>query len=473
MHKAEFIFLKKIFIVAVAAIILILQSNIVSGSEKQEIGVVITERLNIRSEPRIDKPPEKTVRKGTKVKIITRGNKWLKVLHEGKIGYIRNLKSYIDIIKENGINKGRALDAKTIHIIKKAEDIGHRIEKQKTRVLTFDKKEIAVIDSFNETDLVLNNARKRVLVLRAELAVLEKRIKETLNTYDNLSIRIKTSEEYTSKRLIALYKLNSLGSTHILASAESLNDFFHRKATIEQILTYDKTIWEELVKNKSELHKLLDSMNAQKTEKLSLEADLKEQIDIKSRENAKRSKLIEDIHSKKSLALAAIESLRQRATDLDQTMNFLGSKHRRIKQAEDISPKTFTTLKGLLKMPVKGKIITSFGPYTNKKCNVANFRSGIDIKTDRGEPVYSVFDGKILFSNWFKGYGNMIIVDHGNHYYTVYAHAEELFKVKGDHVEAGEVIATVGDTGSMIGPALYFEVRHHGKPVNPLEWLSG
>ncbi|MEA3280630.1 MAG: peptidoglycan DD-metalloendopeptidase family protein, partial [Thermodesulfobacteriota bacterium] len=465
------IFLKKICIFAAVGIILMLHSNVVLGDQEQEVGVVAASRLNVRSEPGTDNPPVKTLKKGTRVYILKHGDKWLKILHEGKVGYVRNRKRYINIIKVKGINKGHALDSKIIHIAKKAEDIGYKIERQKTRVLTFDKKEIAVINSFNETDLALNNARKHILALRPELAALEKRIKETLNTYNDLSVRIKITEEYASKRLVALYKLNSLGSMHILASAESINDLFHRKGSIEKILTYDETIWEKLVKNKSELRKLLDNMNAQKTEKLCLETDLKKQIDIKSRENAKRSKLIEDIRSKKSLALAAIESLRRTATDLDQTIKSLGSEYNRTKQAKDIPPKTFTTLKGLLNMPVKGKIITSFGPYVNKKCNVANFRSGVDIKADRGEPIYSVFDGKILFSNWFKGYGNMIIVDHGNNYYTVYAHAEELFKVKGDHVEAGEVIATVGDTGSMIGPALYFEVRYHGKPVNPLDWL--
>ena len=66
----------------------------------------------------------------------------------------------------------------------------------------------------------------------------------------------------------------------------------------------------------------------------------------------------------------------------------------------------------------------------------------------------------------------MIIIDHGKNYYTVYAHLEETFKSKGDEVEAGEVIATVGDTGSLEGARLYFEVRHHGKPVDPLAWLK-
>jgi septal ring factor EnvC (AmiA/AmiB activator) len=66
----------------------------------------------------------------------------------------------------------------------------------------------------------------------------------------------------------------------------------------------------------------------------------------------------------------------------------------------------------------------------------------------------------------------MIIIDHGKNYYTVYAHLEEAFKAKGDAVETDEVIATVGDTGSMTGAKLYFEVRHHGKPINPIAWFK-
>ena len=123
-------------------------------------------------------------------------------------------------------------------------------------------------------------------------------------------------------------------------------------------------------------------------------------------------------------------------------------------------------------MPVEGKITNLFGPYKNPKYNVTNFRSGIDIEAEKGEPIRSVFKGTVIFSNWFKGYGNMIIIDHGNSYYTVYAHLEETFKTKGDEVDTAEVIATVGDTGSMTGVKLYFEVRHHGKPMNPLSWLK-
>jgi septal ring factor EnvC (AmiA/AmiB activator) len=126
----------------------------------------------------------------------------------------------------------------------------------------------------------------------------------------------------------------------------------------------------------------------------------------------------------------------------------------------------------LLIQPVNGRIVSLYGPYKNPKYNITNFRSGIDITADNGEPVRSVFKGKVLYASWFKTYGNMIIIDHGKNYYTVYAHLEEAFKAKGDVVETGEVIATVGDTGSMTGAKLYFEVRHHGKPVNPIPWLK-
>ena len=122
-------------------------------------------------------------------------------------------------------------------------------------------------------------------------------------------------------------------------------------------------------------------------------------------------------------------------------------------------------------MPVEGKIVNLFGPFKNPKYNITNFRSGIDIKADNGEPIRAVYSGEILYSSWFKGYGNMIIIDHGKNYYTVYAHVEEAFKAKGDVVETGEVIATVGDTGSMEGSRLYFEVRHHENPMDPLQWI--
>jgi septal ring factor EnvC (AmiA/AmiB activator) len=301
------------------------------------------------------------------------------------------------------------------------------------------------------------------------LVALEKMINKTENASKKLMKKIKTSEIYAFERLVALYKLSWLGSMSFLASAESIYELFKRKAALKHILAYDENILEDLEKNKNSLHKLLDRLNTQKKEKLNLEANYKKQIRIMSHKEKKRSKLLADIRNKKSLEMALIESLKEAANSLNQTMKSLsiGIDHPKQKQLTI----NFASYKGLLNMPVQGKIVSHFGPYKSSKFNITYFRKGIDIKADRGEPIRAVCAGKILYSDWFKGYGNMIIIDHGDNYYTVYAHAEEIFKTKGNTVETKEVIATVGDTGSIIGPGLYFEVRYHGKPMNPLVWI--
>jgi septal ring factor EnvC (AmiA/AmiB activator) len=203
-----------------------------------------------------------------------------------------------------------------------------------------------------------------------------------------------------------------------------------------------------------------------------LEASLETQIAEMKREKGRRAELLEQIRQDKSLQLASIASLRDAADELERTLEGLKNQIVPGPASAEADIQDFGERKGLLPMPVRGKIVTRFGKFRNSRFNVVNFRSGIDIRSDRGEPIHAVGAGRVLFSEWFKGYGNMIIVDHGFSYYTVYAHAEELFKQKGESVETGEVIATVGDTGSMIGPSLYFEIRHHGKPLDPSEWLD-
>ncbi|MDL1967321.1 MAG: peptidoglycan DD-metalloendopeptidase family protein [Deltaproteobacteria bacterium] len=355
---------------------------------------------------------------------------------------------------------------------KKAANINCKIEKQKAELKTFTIKEKNILTSLNDSDFALNKARKKVSAIRKEITGIAKKIKETTKTYIDLAGKIKTNEEYVSKRLVALYKLYWFGKINVLASADSIFEIFQRENALERILAHDENKQKKLIENKAKIKNLLNIMNNKKKEKINLEQELIKQINIISLEKEKRFKLLADIRNKKSLGIAAIESLKNSANELDQTMKAISIEFNRLKQIEKIKTKDFISFKGLLNMPVKGKIISFFGPYKNTKFNVKNFRSGIDIKADKGEPIHAICDGMIIYSSWFKGYGNMIVIAHGENYYSVYAHIEELFKTKGDKVEKDEVIATVGDTASMIGSGLYFELRHHGKPMNPREWLN-
>jgi septal ring factor EnvC (AmiA/AmiB activator) len=218
---------------------------------------------------------------------------------------------------------------------------------------------------------------------------------------------------------------------------------------------------------------LLTELNAEKAQKRAQELALKQQMADLNEQQDRRKAMLGKIRNEKSLEQAALESLRQAALDLNATVE-------RIEPAVPPAPrpgegktedKPFEAYKGLLSWPVRGKIISFFGSQRDQKYAVTSFHSGINIQAERGEPIHCVCGGYTIFSSWFKGFGNMMIIDHGDHYYTVYAHLEEVFKVKGDRVEKNEVIATVGDSGSMMGPALHFEVRHHGKPVDPMQWI--
>jgi septal ring factor EnvC (AmiA/AmiB activator) len=99
-------------------------------------------------------------------------------------------------------------------------------------------------------------------------------------------------------------------------------------------------------------------------------------------------------------------------------------------------------------------------------------QNGIEIKAPMETEVRAILPGKVLYADWFKGFGNMVIIDHGDHTFTVSAYCSHLLKKEGDAVSQGEAIARVGSAGSLKGPCLYFEIRHRGKPQDPMDWIS-
>jgi septal ring factor EnvC (AmiA/AmiB activator) len=356
--------------------------------------------------------------------------------------------------------------------IKRQKNLRLEIEQGRQEVKAFTRKENEIIKRLNRVDQALNKSRKNAVALGKEIKLLDNKILEAANASGILRQRIQFNEEYVAKRLVAMYKMNWLGKFHLLASAESMHEFIQRKAALNYILAYDEKIRRELAENQADLKKMLVTLETLIAHKKNRAVEYEKQIKSISRERSTRKRLLADIRSQKALELAAIDALTRAANDLDSKISLLNSHVETADSKKNISQIAFSAHKGLLIRPVIGRIISLFGPYKNRKYNITNFRSGINIKADKGEPIRSVFQGNVLYSSWFKGYGNMIVIDHGNNYYTIYAHLEETFKSKGDSVETGEVIATVGDTGSMEGAKLYFEVRHHGKPENPLVWLK-
>ncbi len=355
----------KALILVVATVLLIRYSAEIQAAQPQ-IGIITAGLLHLRTGPSPDHPSFKILRKGTKVRILEQIDGWLKITYKGQIGYIRNRERYVHIL-ETGILTDMQVKTDQVNDIKrfrkKAKSISLKIKKGETEVQMFTKKESNIINNLNHIDLALNTARKKVSESNTDLITLEKQISETTVVSKDLVKKIEENEVYVAKRLVSLYKLNWLGRLNVLASAESLFNLLQSKKNLGLILSHDQNNRENLLKNKLELQMLLVRLNTQKKEKLSLEDDLEEQIQIMAAKRTQRTSLLDDIRSKRTLEMSAIESLKQAAKDLNIIIKSLSSAAVPSDQIKKNSPKDFTSLKGLLNMPVRGKIVDYFGPY--------------------------------------------------------------------------------------------------------------
>jgi septal ring factor EnvC (AmiA/AmiB activator) len=131
--------------------------------------------------------------------------------------------------------------------------------------------------------------------------------------------------------------------------------------------------------------------------------------------------------------------------------------------------KPFEQLQGKLALPVKGDISNKFGE-TRPDSTV--LWKGLFIKSASGQPVKVVAAGRVVFADWLRGFGNLIIVDHGNAYMSLYGDNETLYKQVGDELKGGDIIATVGNSGGNSDSGLYFELRHESHPLDPMKWLA-
>ena len=194
----------------------------------------------------------------------------------------------------------------------------------------------------------------------------------------------------------------------------------------------------------------------------------KEKKRQRQKQRFQRKQLLAELSKKiknQETTLSSLESSRSRIENLLKSLGEL---------LADIptSPsenQPFLSQKGKLPWPVKGRFINKFGQSKNTGDLKWN---GVLIKTELGTPVRVVSHGRVAFSDWLQGFGFITIIDHGDGYMSLYGQSESLFKQTGDWVQAGEVIATAGDSGGQPVSGIYFEIRSRGKPVNPAKWCS-
>jgi septal ring factor EnvC (AmiA/AmiB activator) len=217
----------------------------------------------------------------------------------------------------------------------------------------------------------------------------------------------------------------------------------------------------------------LESETAYLTESLSEMAVLRQtrESENKKLESSKRSRqtMLAQIRDEKTEHEDAINELRKAQQEVK---NLIGSLEQRRLGKGELDLGDFAKLKGKLIWPVKGKVTRRFGKTKHPKFGTVTFNNGVDIKAASGAPIRSVAPGVVEFVDWIDSYGKCVIVNHGGGYYTLYAHVASTFVDQGQTVTRGEVIAEVGDTGSLAGYECHFEIRHSKQALNPLQWLK-
>ena len=169
----------------------------------------------------------------------------------------------------------------------------------------------------------------------------------------------------------------------------------------------------------------------------------------------------------------SVEKPTAKNTEKEASNNIKNKPSSNVDTEEDSVPEysshnDFAKLRGKLRMPVKGELVASFG----SKRNDGPSWKGLFIKAGEGTDVKAAADGVVIFADWMRGFGNLLIIDHGSQYMTIYGNNQSLLKRPGDKVKIGEVVAAAGNSGGNEHSGLYFEMRHQGRAIDPLVWIN-
>ncbi len=335
-------------------------------------------------------------------------------------------------------------------------------------------REGSVLDALMASDRALAESRAEQAAIGAELAEVQAKLAETLARTRTLEDELGLQRRALEARAVALYKLGPLGPVEALLSARSLADLARRTRYLRAVLEADRVQVRRYESGRTALERESSALARQQHELARLARRQAEMADRLHTEQRARRDLLAAVQGEQALAEKATEELEAAAEALKALLARLEAEAvARALQGEQARPAGgFAAARGRLAPPVAGEVVTPFGPREHPRFRTVTVSNGIEIRAPAGTDVRAVAEGRVVFAGWFRGYGKMLILDHGDQFYTLYAHAAELYKAVGETVRQGDRVASVGDTGTLGDPVLYFEIRQAGKPLDPADWLS-
>ena len=343
------------------------------------------------------------------------------------------------------------------------EDVAERLQAERAALTALQTSKVEVLAVVDFLERMTRASQARALQLQKAAATLELRAARARSEADVTRLELTQQQQKLQPRVATLYRLLKEDRLSRLVSAQSFGALVRKERALGALVKADLQQLARLAKlaryeawQAARLERLEDTAATvlkALAEEQALAAGRRTALDDLLRtlnaEASRSSRMVKDLEKAEAELAALVAELKATSTEL-------GLRAR----------------KGHLPFPTSGIVEVGFGKVVNPRFNTVTVQKGVDIRAAAGAPVRSVGVGTVAYAGWLKGYGNLVIVDHGANYHSLYAHLQDISVDVGVEVEEGEDIATVGDTGSLKGSYLYFEIRKAGQAVDPLPWLE-
>lgn len=360
---------------------------------------------------------------------------------------------------------------------KQLDRIREEMDELRQEIAKTDIKASSTLEQIKRLDREVALLNKSTQLLTKETQLLSIKIELTREQLQISRRKLQTLKDQYAKRVVHLYKYGKLYNLELLLNSASINQalvryrylkFFndqekHVLHNINSNINYIAGLEQDLSQDFQNQRQVIKEQEIQRSQYLTRKREKKslvQKLEWNSQNLNKQLKSAEEEYQKLYQIIVALEKQRR-----------LREKSGEIKEEYALNLKDFKKNKGKLPWPVEGPIINRYGKQYNAKLKTTINNTGIDIKAKSGTEVRSVFVGLVSMITYLSGFGNTVILDHGEGYYTVYSHLDEFFVEPDELVPTGHVIGLVGDSGSLEGAKLHFAIFYNQATENPQSWI--
>jgi len=355
---------------------------------------------------------------------------------------------------------------------KTLEQLKDKIEEKRKRAEEAEKKRESVLHGIQSLDERLIRHRQDHHEIIKKLRKKDREIEAITDQLVAMRTGIQERRNAILARLKVQYMEGRFGYVKALLASDSYGDFERRRQYLSAVSQKD---YELLGSFKTDVARM-EQAERQRAEARAGMLSFKESverklIDIRALQKEKKGYLTKITHEKDSYN-KAVEELERSASRVDSILRELEVRRKALAMRPPTGPSLPRVTKGTLPWPADGQVISFFGRQKHPTFNTYVQRKGIEIKTTEGSFIHAVMPGTVVYADWLKGYGLVIILDHANGYFSLYAHASKILAKVGEQVAEGSPIGETGDTGMIGENTLYFELREGAEAVDPLHWLA-